>query len=83
MPQQKSTKFSAVKVANFGVVMTEMMGKMGNIEKEIKRLQHHVSVLSKRNHRLMKDGKSWAASSIASDTSLSSEDEEVEAAIRG
>ena len=83
MPQRKSTMFSAAKVTNFGVVMAEMMGKMGDMEKEIKRLRHHVSVLSKRNHQLMKDGTSWVASSIASDTSLSSGDEEVEAVIEG
>ena len=77
MSQQKSTSVSAAKVANFGVVMVEMVGKMGDIEKEIKRLRYHVSVLSKRNHQLMKDGKSWAASSIASDASLSSDDEGV------
>ena len=76
MPQQKSTSFSAAKVANFGVVMAEMMGKMCEMEKEIKRLRHHVSVLSKRNHRLMKDGKSRAVSPIASDTSLSEEEDE-------
>ena len=78
MPQQKSTSFSAAKVANFGVVMAEIVGKMGEMDKEIKRLRHHVSVLSKRNHRLMKDGKRGAASSIASDASLSSDNEEVE-----
>ena len=78
MPQQKSMSFSAAKVANFGVVMAEMLGKMSEMEKEIKRLRHHVSVLSKRNHRLMKDGKSRAASPIASDVSLSDEDEELE-----
>ena len=76
MPQQKSTSFSAAKVANFGVVMAEMMGKVGEMEKEIKRLRHHVSVLSKRNHQLMKDGKSRAVSPIASDTSLSEEEDE-------
>ena len=41
------------------------------MEKEIKRLRHHVSVLSKRNHQLVKDGKSRAASPITSDASLS------------
>ena len=78
MPQQKSTSFSAAKVANFGVVMAEMVGKMSEMEKEIKRLRHHVSVLSKRNHQLVKDGKSRAASPIASDVSLSDEDEDLE-----
>ena len=76
MPQQKFTTFSAAKVAIFGVVMAEMVGKMSEMEKEIKRLQHHVSVLSKRNHLLMEDGKSRAASPIASDVSLCEEEEE-------
>jgi len=77
MPQQKSTSFSAAKVANFGVVMAEMVTKMSDLRKEVKRLQHHVSVLSKRNHRLVEDGKRVAASSIASDASMSSDDKEV------
>ena len=79
MTQQKSMRFSAAKVANFGVVMAEMVMKMGDMEKEIKRLRHHVSVLSKRNHQLMKDGKSRAASPIASDVSHSEVVEEGEA----
>ena len=78
MSQRKSTSFSAAKVANFGVVMAEMVGKMSEMEMEIKRLRHHVSVLSKRNHQLVKDGKSRAASPIASDVSLSDEDEDLE-----
>jgi len=69
--------FLAAKVANFGVVMAEMVLEMGDLRKEVKRLRHHVLVLSKRNDRLVKDGKSRAASSIASDASLSSDDEEV------
>jgi len=77
MPQQKSTSFSAAKVANFGVVMAEMVLEMSELRKEVKRLRHHVSVLSKRNDRLVKDGKSRVASSIASDASLSSDDEEI------
>ena len=54
------------------------MGKIGDMEEEIKRLRHHVSVLSKRNHRLMKDGKSRAVSPIASDVSLTDREEEEE-----
>ena len=61
MLQQKSLKFSAARVANFGVVMVEMVEKMGLIEKEIKRLRNQVSVLSKRNNELVKNGKSRAA----------------------
>ena len=67
----------AAKVGNFGVVMAEMMGKMSVMEKEIKRLRHHVSVLSKRNHQLVKDGKSRAASPIASDVSLSDDESDM------
>ena len=69
MSQQKSTSFSAAKVANFGVVMAEMIEERMRLEREVKRLRHHVSVLSKRIHQQVKDGKSWAASSIASDAS--------------
>ena len=78
MTQQKSTRFSAAKVANFGVVMAEMVMKMGEMEKEIKRLRHHVSVLSKRNHRMVENGKSRAAPPIASGVSLSVEKEGLE-----
>ena len=70
MSQQKSTSFSAARVANFRVVMAEMIAEKLRMEKEIKRLQHHVSVLSNRNHQLMKDDKSSAVASIASATSL-------------
>ena len=88
MPQQKSTSFSAAKVANFGVVMAEMVEERLRLEKEIKRLRHHVSVLSKRNYQLMKGGKSRAVSSIASGTSLrdfgeSDEDDEEEEDLMG
>jgi len=77
MSQRKSTSFSAAKVANFGVVMAEMVAEMSDLRREVKRLRHHVSVLSKRNHRLVEDGKRRAASSIASDASLSSDNEEI------
>ena len=60
MPQQKSTIFSAAKIANFGVVMADMMGKMGEMEKEIKRLQHHVS------QTVTKQGRSHTTMSIDS-----------------
>ena len=45
--------------------MAEIIGKMGEMEKEIRRLRHHIAVLSKRNHRLVEDGWSRAAASIA------------------
>ena len=77
MPLQKYTTFSAAKFANFGVVLAEMVGKMSDMEKEIKRLQDYVSVLSKRNNRLMKDGRRRAASPIASDVSLSDDESDL------
>ena len=76
MPQQKSTSFSAAKVANFGVVMAEMVSEMSVLRKEVKRLRHHVSVLSKRNDRLVKDGKSRAVPPIASGANRGIEDSE-------
>jgi len=77
MPERKSTSFSAAKVANFGVVMAEMVAEMRGKDVEIKRLRHHISVLSKRMHRMVEGGKSLAALSIPSDASMSSDDEEV------
>ncbi|PUU74928.1 hypothetical protein B9Z19DRAFT_1132208 [Tuber borchii] len=44
-------------MVNFGVVMADIMKKMGYMEKEIGRLRHHVSVLSKRNHWLELEAK--------------------------
>ena len=57
--------------------MVEMVAEIRVKDLEIKRLRHHVSVLPKRNHRLVEDGKRMAASSIASNASMSSDDEEV------
>jgi len=71
-----SRSFSAAKVADFGVVMAEMVGEMRKKDLEIKRLQHHVSVLSKRIQGMVEDGKSRAALSIASQACLSSDNEE-------
>lgn len=39
--------------------------KMREMETEIKRLQHHISLLSKRNHSLVEDGKRRAAPPVA------------------
>ena len=66
------------KVAIFDVVIVEMVEERLELEREVKRLRHHVSVLSKRNHLLMKDGRSRGESSIASDASLISDEEEME-----
>ena len=74
MSQQKSTRFAAAKVANCEVVRAEMAGKMEEMEKKMKKLRHHVSVLSKTNHQLMKNGKTRAESHITSDASLIDDD---------
>jgi len=74
MSQQKSTSFSAAKVANFGVVMVEIILEMSELKKKVKRLHHHVLVLSKKNHRLVKDGKSGAVLPIPSGANLRMEE---------
>ena len=48
MVKRGSKSFSANKLADTGLVMADMVCKMLEMEKEIGRLRHHVSVLSKR-----------------------------------
>ena len=55
MVKQGSKSFSANKLADTGLVMAEMARKMMKMEKEIGRLRHHVSVLSKREVGLKKE----------------------------
>ena len=59
------------------VVMAKMIGGMSEMDKEIKRLRHHVSVLSKRNHQLMKNDMSRAVLFSASDAFLSEDEKAV------
>ena len=55
MVKRGSKSFSANKLADTGLVMAEMMRKMMEMEKEIGRLRHHVSVLSKREVLMKKE----------------------------
>jgi len=55
MVKRGSTTFSATKVAKAGLVASAVLQKIMDLEKEVSRLRHHVSVLSKRNHVLQKE----------------------------
>jgi len=52
MAKRGSTSFSATKVAKAGLITAKALERVLELEKEVSRLRHHVSVLSKRSHRL-------------------------------
>jgi len=52
MAKRGSTSFSATKVAKSGLITAKALERVLELEKEVSRLWHHVSVLSKRNHKL-------------------------------
>ena len=52
MAKRGSTSFSATKVAKSGLITAKALERVLELEKEVSRLRHHVSVLSKRNHKL-------------------------------
>jgi len=54
MVKRGSTTFSATKVAKADLVASAALQKIMDLEKEVCKLGHHVSVLSKRNHMLQK-----------------------------
>jgi len=55
MVKRGSTTFSATKVAKAGLVASAALQKIMDLEKEVSKLRHHVSVLSKRNHLFQKE----------------------------
>jgi len=55
MVKRGSTTFSATKVAKAGLAASAALERILNLEKEVSRLRHHVSVLSKRNHAMSKE----------------------------
>ena len=55
MGKRGSKSFSANQLADTGLVMADMVRKMLEMEKEIGRLRHHVSVLSKREFGLRRE----------------------------
>ena len=52
MAKRGSTSFSATKVAKSGLITAKALERVLELEKEVSRLRHHVSVLLKRNHKL-------------------------------
>jgi len=55
MVKRGSTTFSATKVAKAGLTATAALQKILDLENDVSKLRHHVSVLSKRNHGLQKE----------------------------
>jgi len=55
MVKRGSTTFSATKVAKAGLTATAALQKIMDLEKDVSKVRHHVSVLSKRNHGLQKE----------------------------
>jgi len=55
MVKRGSTTFSATKVAKAGLTATAALHKILDLVKDVSRLRHQVSVLSKRNHGLQKE----------------------------
>jgi len=55
MVKRDSTTFSVTKVAKAGLTATAALKKILDLEKDVSKLRHHVSVLSKRNHGLEKE----------------------------
>jgi len=52
MAKRGSTSFSAAKVAKEGLITAKALEHVLELESEVLRLRHHMSVLSKRNHKL-------------------------------
>jgi len=55
MAKRGVTTFSATQVAKQGLAVSAALLKMADLEKEVSRLRHDVSVLSRRNHGLQKE----------------------------
>ena len=55
MAKRGVTSFSATKVAKAGLAASAALQRILNLEKEVSRLRHNVSVLSKWNHGLGKE----------------------------
>jgi len=72
MAKRGVTTFSATQVAKQGLAVSAALIKMADLEKEVSRLRHHVSVLSRRNHGLQKelDGLRIVGEGVASNKEL-------------
>jgi len=72
--------FSATKVAKAGLVASAALQKIMDLEKEVSKLRHHLSVLSKRNHLLQKeaDGRKKEEEAVSSEVASPDRVEEPE-----
>jgi len=52
MAKRASALFSATKVARSGLITAKALERVVELETEVLRLQHHISVLLKGNHKL-------------------------------
>jgi len=68
MVKRSVTMFSATQVAKEGLAVSTALLKMEDLEREVSRLRHHVSVLSRRNQGLQKelDGQRKSGERMAS-----------------
>jgi len=55
MLKRGSTTFSATKVVKVGLVASAALQKIMDLEKEVSKLWHYVSILLERNHVLQKE----------------------------
>jgi len=72
MVKRGSTTFSATKVAKAGLTATAALQKIKDLEKDVSKLRHHVSVLSKRNHGLQKEVDRLKKEEVAVDSEVAS-----------
>jgi len=72
MVKRGSATFSATKVAKAGLTATAALQKILDLEKDISKLRHHVSVLSKRNHGLQKEVDRLKKEVVAVDSEVAS-----------
>jgi len=80
MAKRGSTTFSATKVAKAGLVASAPLQKIMDLEKEVSKLRHHVSFLSKRNHMWQKeaDGRKKEEGAVSSEVASPGRVEEPE-----
>jgi len=72
MVKRGSTTFSATKAAKAGLTATAALQKILDLEKDVSKLRHHVSVLSKRNHGLQKEVDRLKKEEVAVDSEVAS-----------
>jgi len=72
MVKRGTTTFSATKVAKAGLTASAALQKILDLEKDVSKLRHHVSVLSKRNHGLQKEVDRLKKEEVAVDSEVAS-----------